>query len=254
MIVGNAKKIIPGLMKLGFPIKKYDRYAEPVADEVKETKVAETGNSTDAISGNSIMQDYFKAIGGKEEAAKVTSFKADISLDLGGRTFTGTDVRMLPYKTVTEIKMGTMTVMKALYDGKGGFQQQGPQKKDMDEGELKEAQDEKSVFPQLTYSSKEYVGKGKVGDEETYRLKVTFPSGRTSVQQYSTKTGLLLQEETTSKQEGQDVPMTVDYKDYKKVGAFMIPHSVTRNIGGQEFTMVYSNIKLNEGVTDADFK
>ena len=254
VIVGNGKKIIPGLMRLGFPIKKYDRYADPVADEVKETKVVETGNSTDAVSGNSIMQDYFKAIGGKEEAAKVTSFKGDISLDMMGRSFTGVDLKLAPYKTFTEIKMGTMTVMKSVYDGKGGFQQQGPQKKDLNEGELKEAQDEKAMFPQLSYSSKEYIGKGKVGDEETYRLKVTFASGRTSVQQYSVKTGLLLQEETTSKQEDQDAPMTIDYKEYKKVGALLIPHSITRNVGGQEFTIIYSNIKFNEGVTDADFK
>ena len=254
IIVGNGKKIIPGLMKLGFPIKKYDRYADPVPDEVKEVKVAETGNSTDAVSGNSIMQDYFKAIGGKEEAAKVTSFNSEISLDMMGRTFTGTDKRMQPYKTVQEIKMGTVTVFKSLFDGTTGFQTQGPQKKDLNEGELKEAKDEKSIFPQLTYTSKEYVGKGKIGDEETYRLKVTFPSGRTSVQQYSVKSGLLLQEETTTKQEDQDVPMVIDYKDYKKVGNLMIPHSITRNGGGQEMTIVYSNIKLNEGVTDADFK
>ena len=253
VIVGNAKKIIPGLMKLGFPIKKYDRYAEPVADEVKEVKVAETGNSTDAVSGNSIMQDYFKAIGGKDEAAKVSSFNSEISMDFGGRTLNGTDKRMLPYKTSLEMKMGTMTVMKSVFDGVSGYQIQGG-KKDMNEAELKEALDEKSIFPQLTYSSKEYVGKGKFGDEETYRLKVTFPTGRTSVQQFSVKTGLLLQEESTAKSEDQDVPKTVEYKDYKKVGNVLVPHTIVYNIGGQEFTFVYSNIKFNEGVTDADFK
>jgi zinc protease len=254
LIVGNGKKIIPSLMRLGLPIKKYDKFAEPVVDEVKETPVAETANTTDAVSGNSIMQDYYKAIGGKAEAEKVTSFTGKISLDMMGRSFTGVDKRLAPYKTLTEIKMGEMTVMKAVFDGVAGFQQQGPGKKDLNEGELKEAKDEKAIFPQLSYNNKEYVGKGKVGTEETYRLKVTFASGRTSVQQYSIKTGLLLQEETTTKQEDQDAPMTIEYKDYKKVGALMVPHTITRNAGGQEFTLVYSDIKFNEGVSDADFK
>ena len=254
VIVGNAKKVLPGLMKLGLPIKKYDRYAEPVADEVKEVKVAETANSTDAVSGNSIMQDYYKAIGGKAEMEKVTTFTSNISLDLGGRTFTGTDKRMLPYKHAIEIKMGTMTVMKDVFDGVGGYKMQGPGKKDLDEAGLKEAKDEKTIFPQLSLTSKEYVGKGKVGDEETYRLKVTYASGRVSVQQYSVKSGLLLQEETTAKEGDIESPLTIDYKEYKKVGNLMFPHAITQNVAGQEFTVIYTDIKWNEVIPDADFK
>jgi zinc protease len=254
VIVGNGKKIIPGLMKLGLPIKKYDRYAEPVADEVKEVPVAQTGNSTDAVSGNSIIQDYFKAIGGKAEMEKVTTFISKISIDLGGRTFEGTDKRMLPYKHAVELKMGTMTIMKDVFDGVSGFKMQGGPKKDLDEAGLKEAKDEKTIYPQLSLTSKEYVGKGKVGDEETYRLKVTYASGRVSVQQYSVKSGLLLQEETTSKEGDVETPITIDYKDYKKVGNVMFPHSITQSVSGQEFTVIYSDIKVNEVIPDADFK
>ncbi len=255
LIVGNGKKIIPTLMRLGYPIKKYDRYAEPIVEEVKEVKVAETQNNTDAVSGNSIIQDYFKAIGGRAEAEKVNSSSASISLDMMGRTFTGVEKKMAPSKAYSELKMGEMTVMKSVFDGVSGSQQQGPgSPKNMSEAEVKEALDEKGVIPQLNYNNKEYVGKGKVGSEDTYRLKVIFPSGRTSVQHYSVKTGLLLQEETTSKQGDEEVPMTVDYKDYKKVGNILIPHTVTRNVGGQEFTLVYSDYKFNSGVTDSDFK
>ncbi len=34
----------------------------------------------------------------------------------------------------------------------------------------------------------------------------------------------------------------------------MFPSSLTQNAGGQEFTINYFNIKINEGVTEADFK
>ncbi len=255
VVVGNAKKIIPSLMRLGFPIKKFDKFANPVVDEVKPDKVVETPNSTDAVSGNSIMQDYFKAIGGKEEAMKVMSMSSKASLEMGGRTFEGFEKKMLPYKTISVLKMGEMVIAKMLFDGKTGSQQQGPQPgQPLNEAEIKEALDEKTIFPQLSYSSKEYVGKGKVGEEDTYRLKVTFASGRVSVQQYSTKTGLLLQEETTSKQGDVDVAVVVDYKDYKKVGNLLIPHSIIRTLEGQEIPFKFADIKLNEGVTDADFK
>lgn len=33
VIVGNGDKILPKLMRLGYPIKKYDQYANPVPDK-----------------------------------------------------------------------------------------------------------------------------------------------------------------------------------------------------------------------------
>ena len=254
VIVGNAKKIIPNIMRLGFPIKKYDKFANPVVDEVKDTKVNETPKTSEPISANIVMEDFFKAIGGKEEARKITSIYATASMQMMGRDITGIEKKMNPSKAFTELKMGEMTVYKMVFDGGKGYQQQGPQKENLKEGELKESMDDNGVIPQLNYNNKEYVGKGKVGDEDTYRLKITFPSGRVSVQQYSSKSGLLLQEETTSKQGEVDIPLTVEYKDYKKVGALLMPHNIIRTNDGQVFDMKYTSIKFNEGVSDADFK
>ena len=45
-----------------------------------------------------------------------------------------------------------------------------------------------------------------------------------------------------------------EYKNYKKAGTLLLPTEVTRNVGGQEIPFIYKDIKLNEGVTDADFK
>ncbi len=259
VIVGNGSIILPKLMRLGYPIKKYDRYANLVVEKAPDPKVAETAKTTNNISVYEIVESYLKAIGGKDEIKKVTSICANVSLDMMGRTFTGTDKKMAPNKQSTEIKMGSMTVMKRVFDGGKGFQQQMAQKKDFTEDELKAAMDDKGVIPQLYYVSSadyktDYLGTGKVDDEETYRLKVLMPSGKLSVQEYSIKTGLLLREENTSKENGQDMVETVDYKDYKKVGNIMLPFEITRNTAGQEFTVKYSDFKLNEGVTDADFK
>jgi zinc protease len=254
VIVGNGKKIIPSLMRLGYPIKKYDKYADPVPDEVKDTKVPETANTSDAVSGNSIIQDYLKAIGGKEEAMKITSMSTSLAMEMMGREISGVDKKMAPNKTLNEMKMGEMTVYKRVFDGGKGYEQQMGQKKDFTEAEIKEALDEKGVIPQLFYNNKEYVGKGKVGDEETYRLKVIFASGRISVQQYSVKTSLLLQEEITSKEGDVDVVTTMEYKDYKKVGTLLFPHNIIMNAGGQEYNMKATEIKLNAGVAASDFE
>lgn len=152
-----------------------------------------------------------------------------------------------------------MTVMKSVFDGGQGYQAQGPQKKEMDEQEIKEARDEKGIIPQFFYATDtayktNYLGTGKVGEEETYRLQVTMPSGKIAVQEYSTKTGLLLKEESTSKQGDQEETTTIEYKNYIKVGNIMLPTEMIRNEGGQELPFKFTNYKLNEGVTEADFK
>ncbi len=258
VIVGNGSKILPNLTRLGYPIKKYDRFAEPVVEKTADIKTEESVKTTDKVSAYNIIEDYLKAIGGKEEVKKVNSISSTISLEMMGRSFTGIDKGMNPNKHVTELKMGTMTVMKSVFDGTKGFQQQGPQKNDLNEGEIKEAKDDKGVIPQLYYISPdyktEYIGSGKIAEETTYRLKIVMPSGRLSIQEYSAKTGLLLKEETTAKQGDTDEPLTIEYKNYKKAGNIMMPYEITRNAGGQEFTIVYTDIKINEGVTEADFK
>ena len=258
VIVGNGSKILPNLARLGYPIKKYDKYAEPIVEKTTDIKADETIKTTDKVSAYNIIEDYLKAIGGKEEVKKITSISGTVSLEMQGRTFTGSDKKMNPNKSATELKMGTMTIMKSVFDGIKGYQQQGPQKSDLNEGEIKEAKDDKAIIPQLYYIGPEYkteyIGSGKIADETTYRLKIVMPSGRLSIQEYSAKTGLLLKEETTSKDGDTDSPITIEYKNYKKVGNIMMPFEITRNEGGMEFTLVYTDIKINEGVTEEDFK
>ncbi len=259
VIAGNGSKIIPKLMRFGYPIKKYDRFAEPVVEKPVDVNAAETPKTTTAISAYEIIESYLKAVGGKDEIKKMNTVAADISLEIMGRSFAGTDKKMNPNKQVTELKMGAMTVMKRMFDGAGGYQMQGPQKKDFDEGDIKEAMDEKGIIPQLFYISDnsyktDYLGTGKVGDEETYRLKVTMPSGSVSIQEYAIKSGLLLKEESTKKEGDEDVTSTVEYKNYVKAGNIMFPSEVTRTVGPQEFTIKFSSFKINEGVAETDFK
>ena len=259
VIVGNVEKIVPKLMRLGYPIKKYDRYADPIIEKTADTKVGQTAKTTNNISVYEIVGAYLKAIGGKEEIAKINSISSVITLDMMGRTFEGINKKMNPNKEITEFKMGKTTVMKSVFDGGKGFMEQMGQKKEMTEQEIKTSQDEKSVIPQLNYISDatyktEYLGVGKINDEETYRVKVIMPSGKLSVQEYSIKTGLLLKEETTTKQGDQDVVESAEYKDYRKTGNILLPYEITRNTAGQELTFKYVSIKLNEDVTEADFK
>lgn len=258
VIAGNASKIIPKLMKFGYPIKKYDKFAEPVVEKPVDVNAGETPKTSTAISAFEIIESYLKAVGGKEEIKKVNTISASLSMEMMGRNFEGVSKKMNPNKDLMEMKMGAMTVMKKVFDGGQGYQSQMGQKKDFDEAEIKEALDAKGVIPQLFYNSDntyktDYLGTGKIGDEETYRLKVTMPSGNVSIQEYSIKSGFLLKEETTEKEGDQEMTVTIDYKNYVKAGNIMQPSEITVN-QGMEFTIKFADFKINEGVTAEDFK
>lgn len=258
VIAGNASKIIPKLMRFGYPIKKYDRFAEPVVEKPIDVNAAETPKTSSAISSFEIIESYLKAVGGKEEIKKVNSIAATVKMEIMGQSLDGTEKKMNPNKNIVEFKRGTMTVFKDVFDGAQGYKTQGPQKKEYDENDIKEAMDEKGVIPQLYYITDnayktDYLGTGKINEEETYRLKVTMPSGKVSIQEYAIKSGFLLKEESTSKQGDEEVTETIEYKNYIKVGNIMLPSEIIIN-QGMEFNIKYSDFKINEGVTAEDFK
>ena len=258
VIVGNASKIVPNLSRLGYPVKQYDKYANPVVEKPKDVNIKETAKTTESVSAAIIIDGYLKAIGGKDEIKKLVSMKSTFTSKLMGQEFTGTDLRMAPNKRNLQFMMGSMAMMQQTFDGTKGFQAQMGKKTEMNEKEIKESQDDKGLIPQLFYISNEYqlsyLGTGKAGEEDCYKLKVTKPSGKVTVEYYAIKSGLLLKEEGSVDAEGNEMTITVDYSDYRKVINLMLPYSVVQTIGELIISMFISDIKLNEGVTEADFK
>lgn len=258
VIVGNGSKILPNLSRLGYPVKKYDKFANPIIDKPADVSVKETAKNTESISAFKLIDDYLKAIGGKDELQKVQSLKMTTSMEMMGRQFSGTEKRMLPNKRSTEMAMGEMKVFQMVFDGSKGYQAQMGQKKDFDEKEIKEYQDDKGIFPQISYLTQEYslayIGTDKVSGEDAYKLKVTKPSGKVSVEYYSMKSGLLLKEESTISAGGQETASVTEYKNYQKVGNVLLPFTMVQQMGEVEITMQVKEAKINEGVAEADFQ
>lgn len=258
VIVGNAAKILPNLERLGYPIKMYDKYANPIVEKKKENVSKESPKTNEAISAASLIDSYLKAIGGKEEAKKITSIKMDFTMDLMGQTLTGSDKRAAGGKHAFELNMGNMKVMNLAFDGAKGYNAQMGNKQEMSADEIKEALDDKSIIPQLNYISNDYgaayLGTDVVNGEDAYKLKVTKPSGKISTEYFSIKTGLLLKEESVLKMQGEEISQITEFSNYKKVGNVLMPFTITQTVGEQEMTMNVTNITLNPEFKDSDFQ
>lgn len=253
-IVGNGSKILPNLMRLGYAVNQFDKFAEPVSKDGKSSN----NNITESISPKTIIDNYIAAIGGKEALSKINTIKALFTADVMGNKLSGVDMKMNPNKHYTEISMGEMKVMQSSFNGVSGYRAQMGQRKEMEEEEINEAKANQSIFPHLDYFSGGYqissAGNGKVGDEETYNLKITKPGGKISTEFYSKKSGLLLKQETTISANGEEMNITLEFKNYQKAGNILMPYSISQTAGEREFNMEITEYKINEGVTENDFK
>ena len=70
---------------------------------------------------------------------------------------------------------------------------------------------------------------------------------------YDVATGLKVAESQTIEQGTQKMTQTTSYSDYRKVKDIKVPYKMTMNVG-IDIDLTVTDVKINEGVTDADFK
>ncbi len=260
VIVGNGSKILPNLARLKIPIKKYDKYANFIDDKSAASKSVKELAATkkEGVSAPSIILKYIAAVGGKEEIKKLNSLKVNFTMELMGRNIDGIDIKKAPNKHYTLLKMGEMKLMESVFDGTSGYRSQMGSKNELTEEEIKEASDDRGIIPQLFYMTSdykiEYLGTERLDEDFVNKIKVIRPSGKISTEFYSVKSGFLVREETTTTEGDMDVTVSLDYSNFKKVNNLVFPHTIVQTAGEQEFTMNLTEIKMNEDVTDDNFK
>jgi len=255
VVTGKAAEIEEGLKNLGFAVNKFDKFAKPVTEEANAAPVA-------TVDAKTVIANYIKVIGGADELKKVTSYTVNMGMSMQGMTLDVQQKKMAPNMEMMEIKMGTNVVNKTMFDGTTGYEMQMGQKKEMTAEAIAEKKAQSSLFEQVDYLTNKYtiktIGTEKVDGKPATKLLITLPNGKTQTEYYDVTSSLLLKVEKDEVTNGTSVSNTVEFGDYKKVGNVLFPYlqKVTISAGGQEqsFEMKVTEVKLNEGVTTADFK
>lgn len=120
-IAGKASDISEGLEKLGYPVKYFDKEANPVAKP--------TAQKADAnVTIGSVADKYINAIGGWAAVQKVTSITADATTKLQGMDMNMKLIQGKGGKMMMEMKMMGNTLQKIVFDGKDGYAEAQGQK------------------------------------------------------------------------------------------------------------------------------
>jgi zinc protease len=245
VIVGKGSEVLPGLEKLKIPIFYFDKYGAPVEKKVVNKTIPA------GVTAKSVLDNYIKTIGGLKALSDVKSILTISSGTIQGAQLELTSKTTSSNKMLREIKAMGMSMMKQVVNEKGAYLVQQGQRKDLTGEELTEMKASANTFDELSLSKKEGVilsGIEEINGTETYVIK-----DKESLYYYNVKSGLKVAESKTLEQEGQKITQTTSYSDYKEVKGIKFPYKTVLDIG-MEIELTTTDVKINEGVSDVDFK
>lgn len=246
VIVGKGADVAHTLDRLGYPVNYYDRYANPVEKPVFK-KAAPAG-----VTSKTVIENHIKAIGGEKKLKEAKSVVTTAKGSMQGAELIMTQKQTAKGQLLATLTMQGMELMKQVITPSKGFVIAQGQTQELKGDDLKEAQKSAVLFDELedlkNATTYELTGIETFNGEEAYVLKK-----EKKTVYYSVATGLKLASVEVVEAQGQTHEMTTAYSDYKEVKGIKFAHAFTvPMLGNAEFKV--SEIKVNEGVSDADFK
>jgi len=241
IVVGKGADVIEGLEKLNITMNYFDKYGTKISKPV--TKTVDPN-----LTAKAIVSKYIDAIGGAKIIAtlKTISYKGTTAIPGAPGPITYIQKSSTNGKLLAEMLMGPMSVMKQVINGNTGYMVQQGQKMELKGEMLEEMKASAHPIPEMALLTKEGLtikGIEMIDGSDAYAIL----NGKTTIY-FDVKYGLKVSESTPTPN-GNSV---TNYKDYKEVKGIKVPHTLIMNIG-IELNIKIDEVKINEGVTDADF-
>ncbi|TAF60729.1 MAG: insulinase family protein, partial [Flavobacterium sp.] len=246
VIVGKASEVTPGLEKLKLPLFFFDKYGNPVEKPVTKNEIPV------GVTAKSVLENYIKAIGGDKAVAtvKTIAMTGSTTIPQAPSPLSFTSKIDSKGKMMIELAMGPMSLMKQVVNEKGAYAIQQGQRRDFTGKDLDAMKASATTFEEVTLLKKADItlsGIETINGKDAYGIK----DGKTTYF-YDTTTGLKVAESKVLEQGGQSMTQTTNYGDYREVKGVKVPFNIIQNVGF-ELDIKMSDVKINEGVTDADF-
>lgn len=245
IVVGKAADVLPGLENTKIPVVYYDKWGK-VTEKPTANKPVPAG-----ITAKTVLDNYIKAIGGEKSVKNVKSIATKSSGNVQGTPIEFSMKVSADNKQAVEVTAMGMTMMKQVVNEKGAYMVQQGQRVDIPAEEVAELRASAVPFEELSLMSEKDIkvsGIESINGNDAYALQ----SGKT-IYYYDVKSGLKVAEAKEQEQMGQKMTQTTYYSDYKGVKGIMIPHKINMNVG-IELDLTVNEVKINEGVTAADFQ
>ncbi|MEM0542563.1 pitrilysin family protein [Flavobacterium sp. j3] len=248
VIVGKATDVLPSLEKLKIPILYFDKFGNPTEKPAMKKPVPA------GVTVKTVLDNYLKAIGGEKAIAsvKTTMLVGSAKIPQAPAPISMTQKKDAKGKSSMIIAMAGMgELSKQVMTEKGGYSVAQGQRKEMTAEEFAEEKASSGLFDELTLLKKNGLtvdGIEPFNGSDAYIVK----DGKTTLY-YDVKSGLKVGESKTLEQGDQKMTVTTNYGDYREVKGIKFPYLISIN-QGFELNFIVSDVKINEGVSDADFQ
>ena len=247
VVTGKGSEVTAGLEKLKIPMFYFDKYGNPTEKPAMKKTIPA------GVTVKTIVDNYVKAIGGDKAVKSVKSVayigstkipQAPMPLSYNAKT--DSKGRMM-----VELSMeGMGSIMKQVVNGNTAYMMQQGQKKVMEGDDLKKMKESAILFNETSLSTKTGViatGIEPINGSDAY----TVVDG-TRTYYFDVKTGLKTAEAITEEKDGKKATRVTNFNDYRDVKGVKFPFNTVMNVGF-ELDIKMSDVKVNEGVLDADF-
>ena len=251
-ITGKGSEILESIENIEYNGKKLKvRYFDKYANEIERPNYTVDSN----ISAEDVINDYIKAIGGKDALSEVTSIEIKATSNIQGTVLEMYSIKNNQNQSLMEMSAMGMTIAKTVFNKYQGYNEVNGQRIPLTEVELEQAIINSALFSELNFdfSLVQLVGTSDVDGEKAYEIKVT---DNKSVF-YSVDTGLKLKEVESQEVEGNLIVGETYFKEYEEVEGILLPkeiNQVSASIpipGG--ITFKATSIKLNVETDESDF-
>ena len=251
-ITGKGSEILESIENIEYNGKKLKvRYFDKYANEIERPNYTVDSN----ISAEDVIDDYIKAIGGKDALSEVTSIEIKATSNIQGTVLEMYSIKNNQNQSLMEMSAMGMTIAKTVFNKYQGFNEVNGQRIPLTEVELEQAIINSALFSELNFdfSLVQLVGTSDVEGEKAYEIKVT---DNKSVF-YSVDTGLKLKEVESQEVEGNLIVGETYYREYEEVEGILLPKVINQVSalipipGG--ITFKATSIKLNVETKESDF-
>ena len=248
LVVGKAAEVLPGLESLKIPIFFFDKFGNPTEKPAMKKAIPA------GVTVKTVIDNYINAIGGDKaiKTVKSIAYLGSAKIPQAPMPLTYTSKIDSKGRFAEELSMAGMgSLMKQVVNGNTAYASQQGQKKVMEGKELAEMKESAVLFSETLLATKAGVtlsGIEPLNGSDAY----TVVDGDTTYY-FDVKSGLKVAEASTSEQGGQKVTQMTTFGDYRDVKGVKLPFNQIMNVGF-ELDIKMSEVKVNEGVTDADFQ
>jgi zinc protease len=212
-----------------------------------------------ALTADQILENYIKAIGGRENWKKLTTRISTGTIDVPAMNLSGlvTVREKAPNRSIFTVNFNG-AVFQQGFDGTIGWSND-PQNglREQTGEELAETKRDSDFYHPLDlkqmYSKITVAGTDKIDDRDAYVVEASSGDLGTDKIYFDAQNGLVLR--IVGQHHTVDGPATFteDFSDFREVDGIKLPYTVRQESPSSTFTIKFTEIRHNEAIEDASF-